>query len=88
MSKLTKEDKALIARMGFLRELLKEFGATLAGYDPGVTAFLPDGRRGNGYMGESLAFDGNEWAWLEPLLLELRGLRAAVKAAATKVKAP
>jgi hypothetical protein len=26
-------------------------------------------------MGESLTFDGIEWAWLKPLLIELRDLR-------------
>ena len=70
-----KGDKALLARMKELRELLSEFGATLCGYNPGVTAFLPNNIRGEGWMGESLSFDGIEWAWLEPLLKELRDRR-------------
>lgn len=69
------QDKALAERMMFLRELFKEFGAQLSGYDPGVTAYLPGRPRGRGYMGEQLAFEDMEWAWLEPLLVELRELR-------------
>jgi hypothetical protein len=67
-------DKSIIARTTFLRMLLREFGATLSGFDPGVTAILKvKGRivRGRGFWGESMNFDGTEWSWLEPLLMEL-----------------
>lgn len=72
---MTKADKELLKRMSFLRDLLKDLGANLSGYDPGVSDYLPDGLRGEGYWGESLSFDGNEWKWLEPLLVELRDRR-------------
>lgn len=75
LGKTRKETDAIVARMDELRDLLKEFGASLGGYDPGVTAYLPNKHRGVGYMGESLDFNHTEWAWLEPLLVELRGLR-------------
>lgn len=74
------ENKELIAERDELRPLLAEFGATLCGWDPGVTAYLPNKVRGDGWMGESLTFDGNEWAWLKPLLIELREARKAAKA--------
>jgi hypothetical protein len=75
-----KENAEICARAKFLRELLSEFGATLVGFDPGVTADLkgaPRGMRGNGCWGEHLSFDGSEWKWVEPLLVELRNLRRA-----------
>ena len=56
----------IIARSRHLRELLEEFDADLIGFDPGVLAF---------HDGVSIKFDANEWAWLEPLLIELRELR-------------
>ena len=66
--------------MSEIRELLAEFGIHLAGYDPGVTAMIPGKAiagpgAGAGYFGEHLAFDATEWAWLEPLLKELRAYR-------------
>lgn len=76
MTKLEREEcKRLIAERDELRDILGAFGATLSGWDPGVTAYLPNEIRGDGYMGESLTFDGIEWAWLKPLLIELRDRR-------------
>ena len=75
-------DRALCLRMKFIRELLSEFGAKLSGYDPGVTAYLDGKCRGDGYFGEHLSFDSKEWAWLEPLLVELRERRKACAAPA------
>lgn len=69
------ENKAIQAQAKELRELLGEFGARLSGWDPGVSAYLPNSPRGMGYMGESLTFDGAEWSWLKPLLEELRDRR-------------
>lgn len=79
MARMTAEDKALLARMKDLRELLAEFGLRLSGYDPGVTALINDkpGLRGDGWGGEPITFDSVEWKWLEPLLVELRQLRAS-----------
>lgn len=68
------EDRKLVARMKEIRELIAEFGLILGGYDPGITASLkgkPE-PRGRGYLGEAISFDGKEWAWLEPLLQELK----------------
>ncbi len=64
---MTATDRETVARMDYLRELLKEFGATLRGYDPGIAAI---------HNGTRLDFEGAEWAWLEPLLVELRERRA------------
>lgn len=77
MSKLSAEDKKLVARMKEIRELIAEFGLTLSGYDPGISAILKDQPRlrGDGWGGEPITFDGTEWKWLEPLLQELRILR-------------
>lgn len=72
------ESRRLIKERNSLRSLLKEFGARLAGWDPGVTALLP-GLRGDGYFGEALSFSQTEWDWLRPLLEELRRLRKADK---------
>ncbi len=75
------EQKALVARGKFLRELLDEFGARLSGFDPGVSAnikgkdFRCVGAPGAGYWGEHLSFNAIQWEWLEPLLLELRAYR-------------
>ena len=84
MKRSKKETDAIIKRMEFLRDLLKEFGAVLSGYDPGVTAYLPNHPRGEGYMGESLDFNKCEWRWLEPLLIELRQVRLAAAERSTK----
>ena len=59
-----------MARMTELRELLAEFGLSLRAYDPGVSASQKIGTKDL-----SLDFDGVEWAWLEPLLVELRDRR-------------
>ena len=74
MSKLSAEDKKMVARMKEIRELIAEFGLTLSGYDPGITALLKGNPRlrGDGWGGEPITFDGTEWKWLEPLLVELR----------------
>lgn len=78
--RVSAEDRALLKRMKEIRELLAEFGIHLAGHDPGVTAIIPEKAIagpgvGAGYFGEHLAFDDTEWAWLEPLLKELRAYR-------------
>lgn len=76
MTRTKKEADRIVARMDFLRALLSEFGASLSGYQPGVTAYLKDQRfSGGGYMGEALDFNYSEWEWLEPLLVELRDFR-------------
>lgn len=70
-------------RMDEIDALLREFGATLSGYDPGVTArFLEEAKNpralgydGSGAFGEPLSFSRAAWAWLEPLLVELREAR-------------
>jgi hypothetical protein len=69
---MKKADRDLVKRIKSIRELLKEFGATAYGYDPGVLAHTG---RGNGNWGESLCFSGVEWSWMEPLLVELREAR-------------
>lgn len=70
---MTTEDKKLVARMKEIRDLIAEFGLTLHGYDPGITASLKDNPklRGDGWGGEAITFNGTEWKWLEPLLQEL-----------------
>jgi hypothetical protein len=81
MGRMTAEDKKLVARMKEIRELIAEFGLTLRGYDPGVTASLKENPalRGRGYWGEAISFDSNEWKWLEPLLKELSMYRRTKK---------
>jgi len=61
------ETKA-VARADELRGLLREFGLTLAGFDPGVLVQTE--------AGGSLQFDGAQWRFLEPLLMELRERRS------------
>lgn len=75
----------MLRRTKFLRELLGEFGASLHGHDPGVTAFLPNGAGGDGYMGEDLSFNREEWGWLEPLLVELREARRGARPSFTVI---
>lgn len=81
---MNKADKELIKRMTFIRRLLKEFGVTLSGYDPGVTGLWKDGKKN--YLGKledrylNLDLGGVEWSWLEPLLVELRTHRRKAKA--------
>lgn len=81
MSRLSAEDKKIVARMKEIRELIAEFGLVLGGYDPGITASLkakPE-QRGRGYFGEAVSFCDTEWGWLEPLLKELLALRKTNK---------
>ena len=88
---LTEHEKKLVAEMKEADALLSEFGLSLHGYDPGVTAYFkpgPDvpgfdtkfcnvmGVEGRGYWGEPIAFNKTEWKWLKPLLEELRTRRA------------
>lgn len=77
MAKKKKDDGFPPAeRVQFLRDLFKEFGAQLAGMDPGVTGVVLGMKgRGSGWGGEHLSFDAKEWSWLEPLLIELRNRR-------------
>ncbi len=75
----TQADKELCARMTEIRELVKEFGLTLCGFDPGISAYV-DGRpdlRPSTWNGP-FKLDDVEWAWLEPLLVELRSRRQSV----------
>jgi hypothetical protein len=77
MKRSKKEIDAIHAEAKRLRALLKAFGLTLGGWNPGVLAFQPTGRFD--YHGRptstSLSFERREWAWLEPLLIELRQRR-------------
>lgn len=70
------ENRAICKQAKHLRELLKEFGLTLCGFDPGVSAYWdahPE-LRPSAWNGP-IKFEHNEWKWLEPLLLELREFR-------------
>jgi hypothetical protein len=69
-----------VKRMNEIRDLLSEFGANLSGFNPGVSAYLPNKRTnilgfGRGFFGEHISLSNLEWEWLEPLLVELRDLR-------------
>lgn len=83
MARLTKGEKRMLAEMKEARDLLAEFGLTLHGFDPGVTAWFKGDRLfpagggvdGQGYFGEPIAFNHAEWKWLKPLLAELRDRR-------------
>lgn len=70
---MTAADKALVARMKEIRELIKEFGLTLCGYDPGISAYVDSRPKliPSSWNGP-FKLDDIEWAWLEPLLVELR----------------
>lgn len=81
MSRMTAEDKKLVARMKEIRELIKEFGLSLCGYDPGISAYVdarPD-LKASAWNGP-FKLDDVEWAWLEPLLKELQEYRKGKKA--------
>ena len=65
---MTNNKKKTVARMNKAKYLLANFGLSLIGFDPGVLAITKDGY--------SISFDGIEWKWLEPLLLELQNYRA------------
>lgn len=62
-------DEAVGERMKEIRDLLKEFGLFLHGYDPGVTCYRADRKGG------LLDFGRDEWDVLEPLLIKLRERR-------------
>jgi hypothetical protein len=80
MRRTAKETQQIIKRMTFLRRLLKENGLMLSGYDPGVTAYKKIGKDFDGRdRCVSMNFERAEWAWLEPLLVELRSLRRRVR---------
>jgi len=66
---MTPEDKVIVSRMNEISDLLNEFGLTLSGYDPGISAFITKEST------SMLNFDRGEWAWLEPLLKELKDRR-------------
>ena len=81
-------DREIVKAMTEIQNLLAEFGVRLCGYDPGVTGFFADkpvgsqvaiGASGHGWGGEPFALNRQEWAWLKPLLEELRGYRAKKK---------
>lgn len=70
------ENRSICKQAKHLRELLKEFGLTLVGFDPGITASVdahPE-LRWSAWHGP-IKLDHDEWKWLEPLLLELRDFR-------------
>lgn len=73
MKRTKAEVKAIVARSKHLRELLDYFGLVLVGFDPGVSARNPNAT--DYFKRLSYNFDSQEWAWLEPLLVELRDLR-------------
>lgn len=77
MKRTKKETQRIIDRMNFVRELLAENGLILSGYDPGVLALQKTGLKDFDGIEQtvSLNFERTEWAWLEPILLELRKLR-------------
>lgn len=77
MAQLTAEDRKLVARMKSIRELLAFFDARLYGHDPGVTFAVKSGMRCDQHgkfvdCWVNCESSGPQWAWLEPLLLELR----------------
>lgn len=70
-----------------IRELIKEFGLTLCGHDPGISAYV-DGRpelKASSWNGP-FKLDDVEWNWLEPLLKELRDRRRGVPTFSTQQK--
>jgi hypothetical protein len=73
MSRFTADDRRICAEMKEIRELIAEFGLTLSGRDPGITAYLQKNpkARGDGWAGEPIALNDTEWNWLKPLLMEL-----------------
>lgn len=74
--RMPNRDREIIKRANFLRRLLKEFDAKLSGFDPGVLMYIPDGF---GKFVHSVQFDGLQWSWIEPLLIELCELRKGAK---------
>ena len=66
-------DKKAIMRGRYLRLLLNTFDLELRGFDPGVSAY----RVGDTTYMSSYSFGQAEWAWLEPLLLELAAYRGS-----------
>lgn len=85
--KISKEDLRIMTRMQEIKALLLPFGASLSGYDPGVSAYLLKGAvptiggisGGDGYFGEPLSFTRTEWTWLEPILQEVISLRQKIE---------
>lgn len=69
-------DKAEVAALEacdeHLKTLLAEFGVTLLAFGPGVRGRLKED--GEEWV-TSISFSGAEWAWLEPLLEELKRRR-------------
>jgi hypothetical protein len=63
------EQRVIIARADELRNLVKEFGLELIGFDPGISASIIK------WPNYSVHFDETEWAWLRPLLEELKTYR-------------
>jgi hypothetical protein len=73
---VTRSDKALLARMGKLRDLLAEFDVRLSGFDPGFSGFLAPCMEDGTRPGRALIrVDSRELTWIEPLLKELREYR-------------
>jgi hypothetical protein len=74
---MSARDKHVIKEMTEIRDLLAEFGLALSGYDPGITAMFKDRPSpvGDGWGGEPITLDREEWRWLRPLLEELRSRR-------------
>ena len=72
-------NKHIIGKADRLRELLKEFDARLFAFDPGV-AFVV---HGDVSWNSTITMDGTQWAWLEPILEELRDRRHNMRAGLT-----
>lgn len=70
-----KEERALTLRLNKTRDLLKEFGVIPYAYDPGVRCYV--GNVEGDQFAPVVDFDEETWAWLEPLLQELRMYRKA-----------
>ena len=73
MTRLTKQEKQIVADHTSAREILARVGATLSGRCPGVSFFV-----GSTYMDIT---DETTWQWIAPLLNELADLREQVKEA-------
>lgn len=67
MKRSRAETKKIIDKSKFLHKLLYTFNVTLLGFNPGVLGSLGNDR--------SINFNGIEWSWLEPLLIELKERR-------------
>ena len=74
---MTAENKTNVKRMKELKLLLAEFEAQLTGFNSGVLTGFNPGVSAS-IKRRHLHFGSTEWAWLEPLLKELRSYRRDV----------